>query len=331
MLSIVLPTYNEAQNLPELIRRLKAVLAMPHELIIVDDDSPDRTWEVAQHLAHGDSSIRVLRRIGRRGLSSAVVEGFAMAYGDILVVMDSDLQHDPQLVLDLAKAIEGGATIAVASRYIAGGSVGEWVRGRRILSKTATYLAHALPPVKSTDPMSGFFAIRAAAYHPLAPHLHPTGFKILLEVLAHLPRSIVIAEVPLKFSMRLHGESKLSLFIEMQFLLQLMRIALLRLRSLLVHFQAPIFWVIALVLLFTFGWRAWHLRLLYSDATVRHSAEVALKTVTDKQGWLMSDVIIQNVQTDRVEILHQVHKRGVDPAHCFQIFYVAPNPSPCTH
>lgn len=331
MLSIILPTYNEAQNLPELIRRLKDVLTVPHEILIVDDDSPDRTWEGAEYLAKNDSSIRVLRRIARRGLSSAVVEGFTMAHGDTLVVMDSDLQHDPRLVLDLATRIEAGADIAVASRYIPGGSVGEWVRGRRILSKTATWIAHALPPVKSTDPMSGFFAIRAGTYRAIEVKLRPTGFKILLEVLAHLPKNTVIAEVPLKFAMRMHGESKLSLTVEVQFLWQMLWIAMLRLRFVVVAIQGPLFWIVAVTLLLVFGLRAWHLRLLYADPVVRHSVEVALKAVTDKQGWFLSDLTIANVQTDRVEILRRIHRPGPDTTRCYQIFYVAPNPSPCTH
>lgn len=231
---------------------LKGVLLMPHEIIVVDDNSPDETWRVAEELKAQYPAIRVLRRIGRRGLSSAVTEGFAMAHGEVLMVMDADLQHDPNLIMTLYDAVQNGAAIAVASRYIEGGSVGDWVTGRRILSKTATWLASSLPPVHSSDPMSGFFALNRASYTLIAPHLQPTGFKILLEVLSCLPAGSKISEAPLHFAFRKHGESKLNMWVEVQFVLQLVRIAAKRLWQILLGRAWILFLLVACVFLIIF-------------------------------------------------------------------------------
>jgi len=315
MLSIVLPTYNEAANLPELLKRITAVLKQgSFEVIVVDDDSPDRTWEVAEKLVQQYAMLRVLRRVGRRGLSSAVTEGFAMAKGEVLIVMDADLQHEPQLITQLAKAIEDGADIAVASRYTEGGSVGEWVTGRRILSRVATFLARKVPPVEVSDPMSGFFALSKKAYDPIAARLQPTGFKILLEVLACLPHGTKTAEVPLQFKQRLSGESKLNLTVELQFIIQLLRILLRRL-SMVLFFLVVI---LASVMLFP---RVANLSPLYLDPAVRTQVQTTLERFAEMEGWLLSDVAVIAARTEYVEVEYRPHFRGKDPVTCHRLFH----------
>lgn len=219
MLSVILPTYNEAENLQELIPALEKTLAsVPHEVIVVDDDSPDRTWETALQLAQHCDDLHVIRRMGRRGLSSAVMEGFLAAKGNILAVMDADGQHDAALLPRLAEEVERGAGIAIGSRYVQGGSVGAWDERRYLLSRIATRLATRLCKVRVADPMSGFFAMDRALFQSVLPRLNPKGFKILLDMLVHIPRSTKVVEIPFTFGTRRHGESKLSRRVQMEFL-----------------------------------------------------------------------------------------------------------------
>ncbi|HVW67150.1 MAG TPA: polyprenol monophosphomannose synthase [Candidatus Peribacteraceae bacterium] len=328
MLSLILPTYNEAKNLPELIPALEKVLAIPHEIIVVDDDSPDRTWEVAEELCK-QYPVRVLRRRNHRGLSSAVVDGFAIAQGNVLAVMDSDLQHDPHILLDLYQAIQNGADIAVASRYREGGSVGEWVTGRRLLSKAGTRLAQWLPPVHSSDPMSGFFAVNSASYDRIATKLRPTGFKILLEVLAHLPPQSRIFEVPLTFLPRKHGESKLNLKVEWDFVLQILRIAVMRFAQTISFAQIPLFFVLSLIILAMLLPKVWAMRLLYTDAHMRSRVQSALTHAADQNGWLVSDLLVQSVTTDHVRVLHDEHRRGPDVVACLDLSLTSSVVTPC--
>ena len=160
MLSLVLPTYNEAENIPELLPQIKKVLKkVPHEIIVVDDNSPDETWRVAQELAHNTDNVHVIRRIDRRGLSSAVIDGFLAAKGDVLMVMDADGQHDMEKLPELYEAAQKNNGIAIGSRYVKGGSIGEWDEQRYFMSRMATGLAKKLCKVQVQDPMSGFFAV----------------------------------------------------------------------------------------------------------------------------------------------------------------------------
>ncbi len=219
VLSLILPTFNEAENLPILLPKLEEALkGTPHEVIIVDDDSPDRTWHVAQELSEKLSDVHVLRRIGRRGLSSAVVEGFLAAKGDVLAVMDADGQHDLSLLPKLFQAVQNGANIAIGSRYIEGGSVGKWDEQRYLLSRIATGLAIRLCKVKVKDPMSGFFALDRKTFESTLPRLNPKGFKILLDFLVHVPKGTTAKEIPFTFGTRMHGESKLSRQVQIEFL-----------------------------------------------------------------------------------------------------------------
>lgn len=219
MFSLILPTYNEADNIPELIESIRKALAgVPHEIIVVDDDSPDETWRVTQELAHDRDDLHVIRRIGRRGLSSAVIEGFLAAKGDIFGVMDADGQHDESVLPKLYEAVLKNDGIAIGSRYVEGGSVGEWDEQRYLLSRIATKLAKALCKVKARDPMSGFFAVSRSTFDKALPTLNPKGFKILLDFLVHVPKNTKVQEIPFTFGKRMHGESKLSRRVQIEFL-----------------------------------------------------------------------------------------------------------------
>lgn len=319
MLSIILPTFNEAKNLPELLKRIAEVMGKnDYQVIVVDDDSPDKTWEIAGKLTKQYSMLQVIRRIGRRGLSSAVVEGFDAATGDVLLVMDSDLQHDPELIRLLSEAVGKTADLAVASRYMKGGSVGEWVRGRRFLSKTATWLTRKIPAVEVSDPMSGFFAIKRSTYETIRPMLHPTGFKILFEVLGHLPRGTTTKEVPLVFKMRVHGESKLSMRVQLEFLLQLVRIVFIR-------FQALIFWLICAVLTVAILSHLVPLLPLYTNASTRSQVQQTMQSVAAQNGWLVSDVSILEINDTSFSISYRPHRFGRDPEPiCYHIEYANP-------
>lgn len=212
VLSLVLPTYNERTNLPRLVARLTdildAVLPAQYELIVVDDDSPDRTWQVAEELASSHSALSVVRRTEDRGLSSAVVEGWKRARGAYLGVIDADLQHPPETLVDLIAAVQEGADLAVASRHAEGGGVSDWSTRRRMLSRGAQALGlMILPEVvgRVSDPMSGFFIVRRDAIAGV--ELRPLGYKILLEVIGR-GRVDTIAEVGYVFNEREEGDSK---------------------------------------------------------------------------------------------------------------------------
>ena len=213
-LSLVLPTFNERDNLRELVARVSAVLdtklAGDYEMIVVDDDSPDHTWELAEQLTHQVPALRVLRRTDARGLASAVVDGWKLSRGHILGVIDADLQHPPETLIALLDHITSGADLAVASRRVEGGGVGDWSVKRRLLSRGAQALGFALLPEvigRISDPMSGYFLVRRTAVEGTT--LKPIGYKILVEVIA---RGAVgrIAEAAYVFNVRQHGESKVS-------------------------------------------------------------------------------------------------------------------------
>lgn len=219
VLSLILPTYNEADNLPALLPALTQSLAgIDFEIIVVDDDSPDLTWKMALSFAKNDQRIRVIRRVGRRGLSSAVIEGFLAATGDVFAVMDADGQHDLSLVRKLNDTVANGADIAIGSRYVQGGGVGTWDERRHALSLFATRLAIRLCKVRVHDPMSGFFAVSRRTFEAAYPRLNPKGFKILLDILVHVAPSTRVEELPFTFGERLRGESKLSRRVQLEFL-----------------------------------------------------------------------------------------------------------------
>nr|WP_206204832.1 glycosyltransferase family 2 protein [Thermococcus sp. MV11] len=192
----------------ELFERISGALkGYDYEIIIVDDDSPDRTWELAERLAER-FPVRVIHRTNEKGLSSAVLRGFAEAEGDVFVVMDADLQHPPEVIPALLKAIEEGADIAIASRYVPGGGVRNWYWYRKLISKGAIMIGRlALPKIRDIkDPVSGFFALRREVVE--GAELNPIGFKILMEILIK-GKYKEVKEVPFTFGLRHAGESKL--------------------------------------------------------------------------------------------------------------------------
>lgn len=208
VLSVIVPTYNERDSLPSLLQRLAGVRSVPMEVIIVDDASPDGTGDLADALAREQAlPMTVVHRSAKSGLASAVIDGAAVARGEVLTVMDADLSHPPELLPALSGAIAGGAEIAVASRYVPGGGIEGWPLPRRVVSWGATRLARGLLRLRVADPLSGFFAARrqvltGGTYLGL-------GYKLLVEILATHPSARVV-EIPYKFVDRRYGESKLS-------------------------------------------------------------------------------------------------------------------------
>ena len=220
MLSIVIPTYNEAGSIPLLAERLHGALAgREWELIVVDDGSPDGTADIAAALAPR-IPVRVVRRAGKAGLASAVVAGFDAAGGDVLLVMDADLSHPPEVVPALADAIANGADLAVGSRYVKGGAVMDWPLKRRVVSRLACLMGNALVPVR--DATSGFFALRRSVIDGV--RLNPIGFKIGFEVIARGNYRKVV-EVPYTFRDRELGASKFGRREIVQYVVQLGQVA----------------------------------------------------------------------------------------------------------
>jgi dolichol-phosphate mannosyltransferase len=210
-LSIIVPTFNERQNVRELIARIeRAVHGISWEMIFVDDDSPDGTSAEIKSIASRDRRIRCIRRIGRRGLSSACIEGMLAGSAPTLVVMDADLQHDESKIPEMFEVLHAeSAHLVIASRYVPGGRIGEWDKTRAAMSRFATRISQIVCRQPISDPMSGFFMIRAEALESCVRRLSGRGFKILLDIVASAPDRLRVAEVPYTFRDRLHGESKL--------------------------------------------------------------------------------------------------------------------------
>jgi dolichol-phosphate mannosyltransferase len=211
-LCIVVPTFNERDNVEELVRRLNDVLdGMDWEIVFVDDDSPDGTAAQLRSLGAGDRRVRCIRRIGRRGLSSASIEGMLSTSAPLVAVMDADLQHDETLLPAMVKVLRGdGVDLVVASRYVGSGAAsGLASNRRRWLSRAGTRLAHLLLKTEVSDPVSGFFMLRRAVLDAVAPQLSGVGTKILIDILASSPHPLAVAELPYQFRPRYAGESKL--------------------------------------------------------------------------------------------------------------------------
>lgn len=219
-LSVVIPTKNEAGNVESLLARLNVALAgIDWEAIFVDDNSTDGTPELLTRIAQGDRRVRLIRRIGRRGLSSAVVEGALASTTPIIAVIDADLQHDEKILPDLYRAIaDGGHELAIGTRYAANGSTGDWAEDRLKISRFATALASPIMKTRLSDPMSGFFAVRRDVLLDAAPRLSTIGYKILLDLVASYPRPLKVAEVGYTFGTRQHGESKLDEMVALEYL-----------------------------------------------------------------------------------------------------------------
>lgn len=230
--SLVIPTYNECKNVKSIVEKLSHLLdgSIPgnYELIVVDDNSPDRTWEVALSLTPEYPQLRVMRREEERGLSTAVIRGWQAARGEVLGVIDADLQHPPETLLQLLAEIQRGADLAAASRHVAEGGVSDWSIVRRFLSRGAQTLGLVILPGvvgRVSDPMSGYFMVRRSCI--AGKTMNPAGYKILIEVLG---RGDIrwIGEVGYVFQERQEGESKVTWKQYIDYLRHLLRLRLAR-------------------------------------------------------------------------------------------------------
>lgn len=230
--SIVIPTYNEKANIIILIDRLVSLLeGKDFEIIVADDDSPDRTWQAVEEYSKKERRVHCIRRMHNKGLSPSIVDGFDIAKGDLLCVMDGDLQHDESFVLKMID-MAGACDLVVGSRYKEGGTIeGGWPFHRKVLSGMATLMAKVFLGVNVSDPMSGFFIVRAQAYRKIRPYLNPRGFKILLEILYLLqihPEKSRLGEIGIFFRKRTSGHSKLGLKVIFNYLISLWQLRKIR-------------------------------------------------------------------------------------------------------
>jgi dolichol-phosphate mannosyltransferase len=219
-LAVIIPTLNERDNVEPLIRTLDIALAgIPHELVFVDDWSLDGTYQLLVSIARVRPDIRVVGRQGRRGLSSAVIDGVMATSADIVAVIDADMQHDETILGDMFETLIGDrADVAIGSRYGDGGSCGEWDAQRLKMSQMATRIAQSVLPGSVNDPMSGFFMIRRDIVVNMIPDLSQKGFKILLDLLMSSPYPLRVTEIPYTFRSREAGVSKLSASVVFSFL-----------------------------------------------------------------------------------------------------------------
>jgi len=219
-LSVIVPTLNEAGNIEPLLEKLGLALSgIEWEAIFVDDGSTDGTPELLTSIAQSDRRVRMIRRIGRRGLSSAVVEGALASTTPIIAVIDADLQHDERILPDLYRAIaDTGHELAIGTRYAGNGSTGEWDDKRLRISRFATSLAAPIMKTRLSDPMSGFFAVRRDVLLEAAPGLSNVGYKILLDLVASSPGTLNVAEVGYTFGTRQSGESKLDEIVALEYI-----------------------------------------------------------------------------------------------------------------
>ncbi len=224
-LSIIVPTFNEETNVAELVRRLNDCFAggVSWEVIFVDDDSPDGTAGAARRLAKRDNRVRCIQRIGRRGLSSAGIEGMLSSSAPYLAVIDGDLQHDETLLPHMLETIRReGCDIVIGSRYTGGGSTGSWDRSRETASRFATLLSRLVVGMDLTDPMSGFFLLRRETMEDAVRRLSGLGFKILVDLFASASRPLRFVELPYTFRERSQGASKFDFQAAWSFLLLLL-------------------------------------------------------------------------------------------------------------
>ncbi len=223
-LAIVIPTFNERGNVPVLVAKLDQALAgINWEAIFVDDDSPDGTADAAREIGRFDRRVRVIQRIGRRGLATACIEGMCATAAPAVAVIDGDLQHDETILPAMLAALKGDPVldIVVGSRFVDGGGTGEWDRDRVAKSAFATKLSQRVLDVGLTDPMSGFFMMRTELLRAIAPRLAGIGFKILLDIMAAGDRPLRFLELPYVFRTRSVGESKLDHVVALEYLIAL--------------------------------------------------------------------------------------------------------------
>ncbi len=208
-LTLVIPTYNEAKNVEELIARVTNILqGVNWEMIVVDDNSPDKTYDLVKVIAQDSPRIRCLRRVGRRGLSGACIEGIMASSAKYVAVMDADLQHDETILPQMLTKMQDH-DIVVATRYSNGGTAQGLSERRQKVSRLGDFLSRSVVRVPVSDPMSGFFMVKRKLVDDLAPKLATSGFKILVDILSNVPNSTQIAEVSYHFRDRFAGDSKL--------------------------------------------------------------------------------------------------------------------------
>jgi dolichol-phosphate mannosyltransferase len=223
-LAVILPTFNERKNIALMVERLDAALkGLAWEAIFVDDNSPDGTAEEARRIGRDDPRVRVIERIGRRGLASAAIEGMCATAAPVVAVMDADHQHDPALLPGMYEAVESGNfDVAYASRFAEGASTEAWGRPDRVkASGLANRIARKVTGVQLSDPMSGYFMLRTETLRADAHRLSGVGFKILLDILATVDAPLRVKEFPLNFAARAEGESKLDRTVVFEFLIGL--------------------------------------------------------------------------------------------------------------
>jgi len=220
-LTIIVPTYNERENIVPLIDSLKKVLSdINWEIIFVDDDSPDGTSSILRELATTDLRIRCLQRIKRRGLSSACMEGILASSSPYFCIMDADMQHDEKILPDMYRELlNDNLDVVVGSRYVSKGSTGTLPINRRIISQFATKISRSLLHVNITDPMSGFFIFSRKFFEKVMYKMSGRGFKILLDMLVSSQEPVNLKEIPYTMRSRTHGKSKLSLLVVWDFLM----------------------------------------------------------------------------------------------------------------
>lgn len=219
-LAVVIPTFNERENVPLLLAALADTLTgIEWEVIFVDDNSPDGTAERVREVAVTNRRVRILERVGRRGLSSACIEGMLATPAPYIAVMDADLQHDEKILPKMLERMKSEhLEIVVASRKITGGSMGEFAKGRVWLSNVGTWISRLVCRSEVSDAMSGFFLVDRTYVRETVPRLTGAGFKILLDLIASSPRPVLLGEVPYHFRNRQLGESKLDLNAELEYL-----------------------------------------------------------------------------------------------------------------
>jgi dolichol-phosphate mannosyltransferase len=219
LLSIVIPTLNERDNIEALLELLATAMPLPSwEVIFVDDDSRDGTADRVRAIARRDPRVRCLQRIGRRGLATACMEGVLASAAPYVAVMDADLQHDERLLPQMLALLDGNtADLVVGSRYIDGGGVGEWDGVRALMSRFATRLAGIVCKANLADPMSGFFMCRREVFERAIRRMSGQGFKVLLDLLASSPAPVRVAELPYVFRRRQHGESKFDIAVAWEY------------------------------------------------------------------------------------------------------------------
>ncbi len=222
MLSIIVPTYNEKENIGLLIAQLEKSISQEHEIIVVDDNSPDGTADVVRSLSKEFPSLRLIKRRRKQGLTSAIVAGAKAAAGNDVVVMDADLSHPPERAAALASELKNH-DLVIGSRNVEGGGVQNWPLHRKLVSKCAEMLAHILLGISSRDPLSGFFAIKRNVL--LRTRFRTKGYKILLNILFDNP-DLRIKEIPYLFRDRHAGKTKLGTAEIVNYVFDLLRIKL---------------------------------------------------------------------------------------------------------